>query len=234
MAKVIPTTKSCSQILGLICGAGYSGFGNRMYVQTTFDPTSTHALYGVTRNEADSYVSKIKSIGGKYIRVVKGRREMNNPYVVICFALAITPAEQLKVKMELEENERRQQAFDSKLTEIKLSPMLIAVGATNEKAQMQFARRLLYGDLDPLLPFESYVVFEPPRDKDEKRIIDIINKANAGFANCVGMCTTSNAGIRMRDLAERMNRSITDEDKRARRRAACLHYGLKFLAECFK
>ena len=28
MAKVIPTTKSCSQILGLICGAGYSGFGS--------------------------------------------------------------------------------------------------------------------------------------------------------------------------------------------------------------
>lgn len=232
MAKVIPTTKSCSEICYLITGQGGSAYGK--YVQTTFDPVSTHALYGVTRNEVDCYIDKIKSIGGKYIRVVKGRREKNNPYVVICFALAITPAEQLKVKMEREENERRQQAFDSKLTEIKLSPMLIAVGATNEKAQEQFARRLLYGDLDPMLPFESYVVLEQPRDKDEKRIFDIINKANEGIPNCVGMCTTSNAGIKMRDLASRMNKSITDEDKRARRRAACLHYGLKFLAEYFK
>jgi len=232
MAKVIPTTKSCSEICYLITGQGGSAYGK--YVQTTFDPVSTHALYGVTRNEVDCYIDKIKSIGGKYIRVVKGRREKNNPYVVICFALAITPAEQLKVKMEREENERRQQAFDSKLTEIKLSPMLIAVGATNENAQKQFARRLLHGDLDPLFPFESYVVLEQPRDKDEKRIVDIINKANAGLSNCVGMCTTSNAGIKMRELAERMNKSITDEDKRARRRAACLHYGLKFLAECFK
>ena len=141
MAKVIPTTKSCSEICYLITGQGGNAYGK--YVQTTFDPTSTHALYGVTRSEADSYVSKIKSIGGKYIRVVKGRREKNNPYVVICFALEITPAEQLKVKMELEENERRQKAFDSKLTEIKLSPMLIAVNATNEHAQTYFANCLL-------------------------------------------------------------------------------------------
>ena len=35
------------------------------------------------------------------------------------------------------------------------------------------------------------------------------------------------------DLAEQMNKAITDESKRARRRAACLHYGLKFLAERF-
>ena len=177
MAKVVPTTKSCSDICYLLTGSGGDTYGK--YVQTTFDPTSTHALYGVKRNEVDYYKDKIKSIGGKYIRVVKGRQEKNNPYVVICFALEITPAEQLKVKMELEENERRQQAFDSKLTEIKISPMLIAAGATNERAQKQFAHNLLDKDmLDSMLPFESYVVLEPPRDKDEKRIVDIINKAN--------------------------------------------------------
>lgn len=232
MAKVIPTTKSCSEICYLITGQGGNCYGK--YVQTTFDPVSTHALYGVRKNEVDSYKEKIRSIGGKYIRVVANKHDHSNDFRVICFALPITPQEELEAKMALEARERERQAYESKLTEIKLSPMLIAVGATNEKAQEQFARRLLYGALDPLLPFESYVVLEQPRDKDEKRIFDIIRKANEGLANCVGMCTTSNAGIKMRDLAMRMNKSITDENKRARRRAACLHYGLKFLAEYFK
>ena len=230
MAKVTPTTKSCSEICYLLTGSGGSCYGK--YVQTLFDPIDTHGLYGVRKSEVDFYKEKVKSIGGKYIRVVGGR-DRSNDYRVICFALEITPQEALAKKMEKEAEERRKQAYESKLAEIRLSPMLSAVGATNEKAQEQFARRLLNGYLDPLVPFESYVILEQPRDKDEKRIVDIINKANAGYLGCVGMCTTSNAGIKMRELAERMNKSITDEDKRARRRAACLHYGLKFLADCF-
>ena len=231
MAKIIPTTKSCSEICYMLTGQGGNCYGK--YVQTTFDPVSTHALYGAQKKEVDFYKEKIKSIGGKYIRVV-GRSRGENDYKVICFALPITPQEELEAKMALEAQERERQAYESKLTEIKLSPMLIAVGATNEPAQAAFANRLLNGTLDPLLPFESYVVLDPPRDKDEKRIVDIINKANAGFSGCVGMCTTGLAISQMIELAKRMNKSITDESKRARRRAACLHYGLKFLAECFK
>ena len=229
MAKVIPTTKSCSEICRMITGKDPSCYG--YYVQTTFDHTSTHALYGARKHEVDFYKDKIKSIGGKYIRVVGGR-DKTNDYRVICFALAITPQEELEVKMKLEAEERKRQAFESKLTEIKLSPMLISVGATNERAQERFANYLLNGTLDPLLPFESYVILEKPRDKDEKRIVDIVNKANAGYIGCVGMVTTNIS--KMMDLAEQMNKAITDESKRARRRAACLHYGLKFLAERFK
>ena len=39
---------------------------------------------------------------------------------------------------------------------------------------------------------------------------------------------------KMIDLATQMNKKITGEDKRLRRKAACLKYGLKFLAECFE
>ena len=230
MAKVIPTTKSCAEICYMLTGQGGSCYGK--YVQTTFDPVSTHALYGARKSEVDYYKEKIKSIGGKYIRVV-GRSHGENDYKVICFALPITPQEELALKMKKDAEEREKQAFESKLSEIRLSPMLIAVGATNESAQTAFATRLLNGTLDPLLPFESYVVLEPPRDKDEKRIVDIINKANAGFSGCVGMCTTGLAISQMVELAKRMNNAITDEDKRTRRRAACLHYGLKFLANIF-
>ena len=66
MAKCIPTTKSCSTIESLICPHYTPG----MYVQTTFDPYTTHALYGVRKSEVDMYKSRIKKIGGKYIRVV--------------------------------------------------------------------------------------------------------------------------------------------------------------------
>ena len=234
MAKIVPTTKSCDEICRMIIGNEGSRYYGKFVDTTCCHPPATHIFYGVNddTDTVEFYKNKIKSIGGKHIRLLNIRDSKNRR--AISFALPITPQEELEVKMAHEAKEREKQAYESKLTEIKLSPMLIAVGATNEKAQEQFARRLLNGYLDPLLPFESYVVFEPPRDKDEKRIIDIINKANAGFANCVGMCTTSNAGIKMRDLAERMNNAITDENKRARRRAACLHYGLKFLAECFK
>ena len=70
-----------------------------------------------------------------------------------------------------------------------------------------------------------------PADKDEKRIYDIVHKANEGCPGCVGMVTTRR--WKMIELAQRMNKSITGEDKRARRRAACLKDGLKFLADCF-
>lgn len=228
MAKVIPTTKTGGEICRLITGYGCDY--NHMYVQTTFDPTSTHALYGVVKSEVDYYKDKIKSIGGKYIRVVGGR-DRSNDYRVICFALEITPQEALAKKMEKEAEEREQKAYESKLVEVENSIILREFGATNPDGLEHFARYLLNGWLDPQLPFESYVVLDEPRDKDEKRIYDIVNKANADWPHCIGM-VTCNIG-KMRKLAFLMNKKITDEDKRARRRAACIHYGLKFLADCF-
>ena len=103
MAKVTPTTKSCNEICRLITGYGCDNY--RKYVQTTFDPVSTHALYGVVKSEVDYYKDKIKSIGGKYIRVVSGR-DRSNDYRVICFALEITPQEELAKRMEKEAEER--------------------------------------------------------------------------------------------------------------------------------
>ena len=229
MAKVTPTTKSCSEICYLLTGSGGSCYGK--YVQTTYDPTSTHALYGVTRDETDYYKDKIKSIGGKYIRVVKGH-DKTNPYVVICFALEITPQEATKKQMEEDAEKRRAEALESKKCEVNESIILQNAGATSELGKSRFAGYLLDGSLDPLLPLESYVLLETPTNKDEKRIYDIVQKANAGLGGCVGMVTTQRC--KMIQLAENMNKAITGEDKRLRRKAACLKYGLKFLAKCFE
>ena len=229
MAKVTPTTKTCDEICRLI--AGYSCDHYRKYVQTTFDPVSTHALYGVVKSEVDYYKDKIKSIGGKYIRVVSGR-DRSNDYRVICFTLEITPQEVLAEKMKKEKEERFQRAYESKLSEIETSILLTDVGATSPSGQKNFANYLLDGRLDPLLPFESYVFIDEPTDKDEQRIYDIVKKANAGCPGCIGMVTTNI--YKMIDLAKQMNKKITGEDKRARRKAACLKYGLNFLAKCFE
>ena len=228
MAKVTPTTKTCDEICRLLTGYGCNHYN--MYVQTTFDPVSTHALYGVpnVQSEIDYWKGKVKSIGGKYIRVV-GKKHANCK--IICFALEITPQEAIAVKMKKDAEERMQNAIDSKLTEINLSILLMNAGATSEIGKKRFAHYLLDGTLDPLLPFESYVWPEDPKDKDERRIRDIVNKANAGHDGCVGMVTTEK--WKMIELATQMNKKITDEDKRDRRKAACLTYGLKFLAECF-
>ena len=232
MAKCIPTTKTCHQILDLIDKYAYQkswNGGRDMYVHTTFDPTSTHALYGVHKAEVDRYKQRIKDIGGKYIRVVSAQCR---DYKIICFALEITPQEALEEKMRKEQEERMQRAYESKLVEIEASILLPNAGATNPDAQKKFARMLLNGDLDPLLPFESYAFIDTPTDKDEQRIYDIINKANRGHPGCVGMVT--NNKYKMIELAEQMNKSIKGEDKRMRRRAACLKYGLNFLAKCFE
>lgn len=229
MAKVTPTTKTCDEICRLITGYGCNCY--RKYVQTTFDPVSTHALYGVVKSEVDYYKDKIKSIGGKYIRVVGGR-DRSNDYRVICFALEITPQEVLAEKMKKEKEERFQRAYESKLSEIETSILLTDVGATSPSGQKNFANYLLDGRLDPLLPFESYVFIDEPTDKDEQRIYDIVKKANAGCPGCIGMVTTNI--YKMIDLAKQMNKKITGEDKRARRKAACLKYGLNFLAKCFE
>ena len=228
MAKVIPTTKSCNEICRLITGSDCNQY--RKYVQTTYDPTSTHALYGVYREEMEQYKDKIKSIGGKYIRVVKGH-DKSNPYVVICFALEITPQEATKKQMEEDAEKRRAEAFESKKCEVNESIILQNAGATSELGKSRFAGYLLDGSLDPLLPLESYVLLETPTNKDEKRIYDIVQKANTGLPGCVGMVTTQRC--KMIRLAEQMNKAITGEDKRLRRKAACLKYGLKFLAKCF-
>lgn len=229
MAKVTPTTKTCNEICRLI--TGYDCDCYRKYVQTTFDYTSTHALYGVVKSEVDYYKDKIKSIGGKYIRVVSSR-DRSNDYRVICFALEITPQEALAEKMKKEKEERLQRAYESKLSEIETSILLTDVGATSPSGQKNFANYLLDGRLDPLLPFESYVFIDEPTDKDEQRIYDIVKKANAGCPGCIGMVTTNI--YKMIDLAKQMNKKITGEDKRARRKAACLKYGLNFLAKCFE
>lgn len=225
MAKCIPTTKSCSQIKNLICPYYSPG----MYVQTTYDPYSTHALYGVLKSEVDKYKSRIKELGGKYIRVVSAYSKM---YKIICFALEITPQEALAVKMENERIARWKQAYESKLSEIETSILLANAGATNKQAQQNFAKMIIDGDLDALLPFESYAFLDQPTDKDEQRIYDIVNKANRGYLGCVGMVT--NNRLKMVELAEQMNKAIKSEEKRMARRAACLKYGLKFLAKCFE
>ncbi len=229
MAKVTPTTKTCNEICRLITGSDCNHYCK--YVQTTYDPTSTHALYGVRRDELDYYKEKIKSIGGKYIRVVKGR-DKTNPYIVICFALEITPQEATKKQMEEDAERRRAQALESKQHEVDDSIILQNAGATSELGKKRFVNYLMNGALDPLLPLESYVLLETPANKDEQRIYDIVQKANTGLPGCVGMVTTNRS--KMIDLATQMNKKITGEDKRLRRKAACLKYGLKFLAECFE
>lgn len=229
MADLKPTQRTVYEIADMLGCSNYS-IGSCPYLQAIISPTCTHVLNMVSESMLDHWKDKIKKIGGKKLKVAKAHTA---PYKVIYFMLCMTPQEETKLKIEKEAEERRQQAIESKFMEIKLSPMLNAVGATNETAQRAFAVRLLNGALDPLLPFESYAVLEPPRDKDERRIIDIINKSNDGYSGCVGMCTLGSAVNHMVDLARRMNKSITDEDKRERRRAACLHYGLKFLANCF-
>lgn len=229
MAKVTPTTKSCNEICRLI--TGYDCNQYRKYVQTTYDPTSTHALYGVRKSEVDYYKDKIKSIGGKYIRVVGGR-DRSNDYRVICFALEITSQEATKKQMEEDAEKRRAQALESKQHEVDDSIILQNAGATSELGKKRFVNYLMNGALDPLLPLESYVLLETPTNKDEQRIYDIVQKANVGLSGCVGMVTTNRS--KMVDLAIQMNKKITGEDKRLRRKAACLKYGLKFLAECFE
>jgi len=229
MSRVTPTTKSCNQICRLITGHDCNQYS--YYVQTTFDPTSTHALYGVRNDKAsiDGWKSKIKEIGGKYIRVV-GRR--GSDYKVICFALEITPQEATQVKMQEEAKKREKAARESKLFEVNESIILQQAGATSQLGKERFVGYLLDSKvLDPLLPLESYVLMDTPQDKDEKRIYDIVQKANAGHPGCVGMVTTEK--WKMIELASQMNKKITGEDKRLRRRAACLKYGLKFLADCF-
>ena len=226
MAKCIPTTKSCNEIKNLICPY----YTPNMYVQqTTFDPYTTHALYVVHKDEVDKYKSRIKEIGGKYIRVVSAYCK---DYKIICFALEITPQEALAEKIKKDQEEKWRQAYESKLAEIDASILLPEAGATNKEAQKEFARMLLNGDLDPLLPFESYAFLDKPTDKDEMRIYDIVNKANRDYGGCVGMITNNRR--KMVELAEQMNKAIKGEDKRMRRKAACLKYGLKFLAKCFE
>ena len=234
MSKVVPTTKSCHEILDLIDKYAYQrswNGGRDLRVQTTFDPISTHALYGVKNDPSDveHYKNRIKEIGGKYIRVLAAGCK---DYRIICFALEITPQEALAEKMKKEKEERFQRAYESKLSEIETSILLTDVGATSPSGQKNFANYLLDGRLDPLLPFESYVFIDEPTDKDEQRIYDIVKKANAGCPGCVGMVTTNI--YKMIDLAKQMNKKITGEDKRARRKAACLKYGLNFLAKFFE
>ena len=229
MAKGIPTTKSCNEICRMI--TGYDCNHYHKYVQTTFDPTSTHALYGVVKSEVDYYKDKIKNIGGKYIRVVGGR-DKSNDYRVICFRLEATQQEITAKKMKEDAEKKRAEALESKKCEVNESIILQNAGATSELGKSRFAGYLLDGSLDPLLPLESYVLLETPTDKDEKRIYDIVQKANAGLPGCVGMVTTQR--YKMIQLAEQMNKAITGEDKRLRRKAACLKYGLNFLAKCFE
>lgn len=229
MSRVTPTTKTCNEICRLITGHDCNQYS--YYVQMTADPTSTHALYGVRNDKSsiDYWKSKIKNIGGKYIRVV-GRR--GSDYKVICFALEITPQEATAKKMAEDAEKRRSEALESKKMEISESIIIQQAGATSQLGISRFANYLLNGDLDPLLPLESYVLLETPKDKDEKRIYDIVQKANVGHSGCVGMVTTERS--KMIDLALQMNRKITGEDKRLRRKAACLKYGLKFLARYFE
>jgi hypothetical protein len=229
MSKFVPTTKSCDQICRLITNEGCNRYG--LYVQLVFDPISTHALYGV-RNDAavvDYYKNKIKDIGGKYIRVVKAN---SSDYRIICFALEITPQERAQEKMREDARQRQADALEAKLREINESSFIQQIANPSELGKSRLAGYLLDSSvLDPMIPAERYVFMNEPRDKDERRIFDIVKKANCNKTGCVGMLTTER--WKMIELAQNMNRKITNEDKRLNRKAACLTYGLKFLADCF-
>lgn len=223
MAKNPPTTKTNYEIenlLGINC--------TTLHVKTVFDPVQTHCLSGVPSYNVDSWKERIKKIGGKHLRVVV------NAYGVttICFRLEATQQEITAKKMKEAEEKKRAEALASKKLEIDESIVLQNAGATSELGKSRFAGYLIDGSLDPLLPLESYVLLDDPTDKDEKRIVDIVNKANSTYPGCIGMVTTNRS--KMIDLARQMNKAITSEDKRLRRKAACLKYGLKFLAECFE
>ena len=226
MAKCIPTTKSNAEILALL---GASSIYQTSIQATPFHEKFTHALYGLRYDKdiIDTWKERIKKIGGKHISCVKS----NAGYAVFYFALPITSQELTKKKMEDDQKAKLAAAVESKFQEIKSIVECLRLDATYEPGQRSLARYLANGDLDQLLPLESYILLDSPANKDEKRIYDIVAKANMNFPHCLGMVSVRQCD--MIKLAHRMNDSITDEDKRLRRKAACLKYGLKFLAKCF-
>lgn len=105
-----------------------------------------------------------------------------------------------------------------------------AAGATSELGIRRFLNYLK--DDSVCGAVVDLIKLPQPLGKDQKRIYDIVEKANRGCPGCMGMVTTNR--FKMIELATLMNKKITDEDKRARRKDACLAYGLKFLARCFE
>lgn len=224
MSKKIPTTKTSSEILHLIAGSS-----TKMYVQPLCDPIDTHGLYGCYASDVPMLKEKIKAIGGKYIRVVKATFSECR---IICFRLDATP-EEIAKKAEVEAREKRQQEIlEDLFHQISESVIINALGAVNTDGHKALARLYVNSRVDTTKPLESYVVLDEPTTKDEKRIYDIVSKANAGRHGCIGL-VSNNIG-KMLDLANAMNGKIKDEDKRLRRRDACLKYGFKFLADCFR
>lgn len=134
--------------------------------------------------------------------------------------------------MEEDAEKCKSEDLESKMHKAVDSIILQNVVTTTELGRKCFVNYLMNGLLDSLLPLESYVFLETPTNKDEQCIYDIVEKANRGLPGCVGMVTTNRS--KMIDLATQMNKKITEDDKRLRRKAACLKYGLKFLAECFE
>lgn len=105
-----------------------------------------------------------------------------------------------------------------------------AAGATSELGIRRFVNYLKDGSVCGAVV--DLIKLPQPVGKDQRRIYDIVEKANRGCLGCKGMVTTNRT--KMIELATLMNKKITDEDKRIRRKDACLAYGLKFLAKCFE
>ena len=125
---------------------------------------------------------------------------------------------------------------------VKLSGMTPYSWISLDNLYDQMAARFNRGELDPAREPREYLFLEDPGDKDFRRIFDIVNKANAQYGpflqdgenTAPGLLTSNDAVVKMTALARQMNNAIRDEAKRARRRNACLQYGLKFLADCFR
>jgi len=69
-----------------------------------------------------------------------------------------------------------------------------------------------------------------PVGKDQQRIYDIVKKSVPAWAPADPSLAPRAALVK---LATSMNDKITSEEKRRARFAACVHYGMPWLAECF-
>ena len=219
MAKCIPTTKSCAEIATLLhC---YHG----QYVQTTYDPVSTHAVYGFTRDMKDELKERVKAIGGKYIRFLAAN---NRNLIICCFALARTPEEEAKVKAAAEAKARYEAKYEKLVAD--LTVVANENGVYDKYAITRTATSLMNGSLSSDVdPAEYFRYMRKPVGKDEQRIYDIVCKACNNSLPRIACANRS----KMANLAERMNKSIKDEAKRIERKAACDSYGLTFLGSWF-
>ena len=51
------------------------------YFATLFDPVQTHGLYGISKDEVDTFKKKLKELGANRFRVVKA----SGDFRILCF-----------------------------------------------------------------------------------------------------------------------------------------------------